>query len=697
MPLNALVTGGGYNHGMPAGSLDPYKKKRDFSQTPEPAAQPVNVRGRGGKPPVFVVHRHDARNLHYDLRLEMDGVLKSWAVPKGFSYDPKEKKFAVRTEDHPIEYENFHGLIPSGNYGAGPMTIWDRGTFTLLGNLPGPDAIDDGKLEIVFDGGRLRGEWHMVKLKNEKSGWLLFKGKDVYARSANEPVFAIDIHETKRAGFPRQRKFMRAASECTALPSENAWLYEPVLAGVRVLGEKKQDAIRLRTSSGKDVSAHCNRVVNEMRRLRAEKALLDGILVCVDKAGRPDAQLAADALSGSADVEPSLYLFDLLYYDEWDLRGFPLTERKAALQSVLTDRMFVHFVEHERVRPEAMLQAIDGMGLEHAIAKRIDSTYTHGASEDWLLVPTDARTETPAKVAGRPSRVKFTNRGRVLWPQDGVTKGDLIDYCDCVSDTLLRYIADRPLSLNRFPDGIDGKSFFQKGAPAHTPEWIRTQKMESSNKEGYVNFIICDDRDTLLYLANLAAIELHPWHSRCDTPDTPDWAILDLDPYGAPFESVITIARTIGEILTDAGLNPLLKTSGSKGMHIYVALQPEYSYEHVRMFCEGVARITVIRHRDIATIERKRSERVGQVYVDFMQNRRGQTIAAPYSVRPVPRACVSTPLAWEELTDDVRPSQFTVHTVPHRLEAMGDLFADAVDAPQDLLPAIDAIREMLAE
>lgn len=686
-----------YNTAMPSGSLDPYEKKRDFEKTPEPAARKVKARGRGGKPPVFVIHRHDARNLHYDLRLEMDGVLKSWAVPKGFSYDPKDKKFAVQTEDHPIEYEDFHGLIPSGNYGAGPMTIWDRGTFEVLGELEGPQAIADGKLELWFDGGRLRGEWHMVKLKDEKSGWLLFKGKDRYSRNVNEPVFAIDVHATQRSKFPRKRKFMEAKGSHAGVLAGNQWLYEPSLAGVRIFAEKRGEKIKLRTGAGKDVSSKAGRVVSELQRIRAENALIDGVLVMVDpKSGLPDGKLTNQIVAGNVHGDLSLYVFDLVYFDEWDLHEFPLAERKAALLSLLTDRMFLQYVEHERMRPAALLIAIQTMRLDGAIAKRIDSIYEHNPSDAWRHIDCEnAETATTPKIPKSSARVKFTNRTRVLWPQAGITKGDLIDYCDEVADTLVRYIADRPLSLNRYPDGINGKSFFQKGAPKHTPEWIRTQKMDSSNKEGHVNYIICDERDTLLYLANLAAIELHPWHSRCGTPDTPDWAILDLDPYGADFTDVITIARTIGEILRDAGLDPLLKTSGSKGLHIYVAVEPGYTYDHARMFCEGVARLTCIRHPKIATVERKRSERVGQVYVDFMQNRRGQTIAAPYSVRPVEGACVSTPLAWDELDDDPRPSHFTVHTVPHRLETLGDLFAGAIDEPQDLLPAINAIREML--
>lgn len=683
---------------MAAKPLDSYDEKRNFQETPEPTAGKSTAKKRG-KLPVFVIHRHDARNLHYDLRLEMEGVLKSWAVPKGFSYDPKEKKFAVQTEDHPIEYEDFHGLIPSGNYGAGPMTIWDKGTFRLVKDVDGPQAIADGKLEIVFDGGRLRGEWHMVKLKNEKSGWLLFKGKDRYSRAENEPVFAIDIHTSKRSGFPRKRTFMKVGAKHHGVLPGNQWLYEPALDGVRVFTEKKGDTIRLRTAKGEDVTQHANRAAHELKRLRAENALIDGVLVCVNESGLPDAKLTAEALAGNSSADPSLYVFDLLYFDDWDLHQFPLTARKAALQSVLTDRRFLQFVEHERMRPMALLEAVHNMGMDGAIAKRIDSPYVHGKSDDWVQVhyAEDAAidaTAWPTSLA-TTSRVKFTNRSRVLWPQSGITKGELIDYCDCMSGTLIRYLKDRPLSLNRFPDGINGKSFFQKGAPAHTPDWVRTQEMESSNKEGHINFIICDERDTLLYLANLAAIELHPWHSRVNSPATPDWAILDLDPYGAEFPDIITIARTIGEILHDAGLKPLLKTSGSKGLHIYVPVLPEYSYDHIRMFCEGVARLTVIRNPEIATVERKRSERVGQVYVDFMQNRRGQTIAAPYSVRPVEGACVSTPLLWEELTDHVRPSQFTIHNVPERLERLGDIFAGAIDSPVSLLPAIDAIREML--
>jgi bifunctional non-homologous end joining protein LigD len=255
---------------------------------------------------------------------------------------------------------------------------------------------------------------------------------------------------------------------------------------------------------------------------------------------------------------------------------------------------------------------------------------------------------------------------------------------------LLPHLRDRPVHLNRFPDGIDGKSFYQREAKAGTPAWVRTVPIEHDGAP--VPHHVVDDLETLLYVVNLGSIDLHPWLSRVDAPEMPDFAIVDLDPSDDDFGKPLRIARTVGKILTGAGLRPRLKTSGKTGIHIYIPLVPaRYTYEQARMFCEVVARMAVVEHKKIATVERSPAKRGDKVYVDFGQNRREQTVVPPYVVRPVPGATVSAPLDWDELSQEIHPRDFDMTTVPERLERLGDLFRGALADPQELEPAIEAL------
>lgn len=701
-----------------------YRSKRDFSRTPEPAAaaqprqRPAAKRSAVAvRPPTFVVHRHEARRLHYDLRLEMNGVLKSWAVPKGFSYFPSDKRLAVHTEDHPLEYESFSGMIPRGQYGGGTMSIWDRGHYELLTTSNGESAIQSGKLEVRFFGGRLRGEWHLVKLKRGRDEWLLFKARDRYAREKDEPSVGLDLGSTPRKPLPKRVRRMEPGRGAKTWSSPD-WLFELRLSGRRLFVEKQGDLIQFRGLPKRLASTRLAPIADAVRRMKADVALLDGVLVCLDEQHRPSRPRLADALAGRVSTPLSYYAFDLLYYEEWDLRDLPLVERKAALNAVLPNDASLQYLDHERSRAEELIATVAAVGLDGVVAKRADSRYTAGASKDWIEV-TAARGARARSAAGtgdpegdlvealgrqarrhvpkRALKVRVTNPDKVLWPRDGYTKRELIEYYDAIADVLLPYLQDRPLSLKRFPDGIDGESFFQKDAPPHTPDWVRTSVVRSlSRREAQNRFVICDDRATLLYLANLAAIELHPWASRVADLEHPDWAILDLDPDGTPFPAVMRTAREIGKLLSGLGLRAAVKTSGSKGIHVYVPLAPGYTYDQARMFCEGIGRRIVTLFPRLTTMERVKGRREGRVYIDVLQNRRGQTIAAPYTARPVPGAWVSAPLDWDELSGPLDPSLFTIQSMPERVARVGDRFTRALWDRQDLLPAIERFRELLA-
>lgn len=677
-----------------ADSLDDYRRKRDFGATPEPdSSAPAERSG----PPVFVVHRHEARQLHYDLRLEMEGVLRSWAVPKGFSYDPGEKRLAVRTEDHPIEYEHFDGMIPEGQYGAGAMTIWDRGRYEVLVAPDGPSAVSSGEVKVLFYGRKLRGEWHMVKTRGGPNHWLLFKSKDRYAGDDRDTALPIDLAAVEPAERPPIEPPWPAAERPPF--SDPDWLFEAAFEGRRVQVELDGDAVRAH-GTARELPAH---LTAALQRLRATRALLDGVLVAYGDDERPSRAVLDERLAGDgADVV--LYAFDLLYWDGFDLRDLPLVERKRALHDVLPADSPVLFVDHVLGEGERLCAIVEQAGLGGVVAKRADSRYGAGATEDWVLVTATATerdgslSEALARAAEteREPRVQLSNLDKVFWPAEGLTKGDLIDYYAAVADLILPYLRDRPVHMNRFPDGIEGKSFYQREAKEHTPDWIATEPIVSDSKEGPVPHLICNDRDTLLWIANAGSIDLHPWLSRRGSLDEPDWTVLDLDPKEAPFSHVVRIARAAGKLLHGIGLRPLLKTSGASGLHIYVPLAPGYSYDHSRMFCEGIARALHRDLKDISTVERAIGSRDGKVYLDFGQNRKSQTIVPPYSVRPVPGAQVSTPLSWDELDSDLHPSNFTIQNAPARFERLGDLFRPALTDRQDLMEAAARLQEHLS-
>jgi DNA ligase D-like protein (predicted polymerase)/DNA ligase D-like protein (predicted 3'-phosphoesterase) len=674
--------------------LDDYRKKRDFAATPEPAPGPPMRRTDD----VFVVHRHEARSLHYDLRLEHDGVLKSWAVPRGFSYDPADKRLAVRTEDHPLEYEHFHGRIPKGQYGAGTMQIWDRGHYRLTKIESWDAAMQQGELKLLLFGRHLRGEWHLVRTQQAKNSWLLFKSRDRYAGGARDRALGIALDDAPAATVPDDLAPMRWQRQAAPIALRDPdWLFEMEFLGRRTLARKHGDATAL-PGIGQATPAA---IAAGLQALRCEHALLDGVLVALDGRGHPSPALLQLALHDRAAPPLAYYAFDLLQWEDYDLRALPLLDRKAALRTLVPDHQSVLFVDHVAGAGEALLQAIAAAGLPAAIGKRASSPYRSGASDDWLRIEVAAG-GPPAAVAStaasapptRARRWQPTNLGKVYWPAEGYTKGDLLAYYHAVAPALLPHLRDRPVHLNRFPDGIDGKSFYQREVKDGAPEWLRTVPIPHDGAT--VPHHVIDDLDALLHVVNLGSIDLHPWLSRTASLDQPDWAVLDLDPKQAPFAHVVRIARSAGRLLRGIGLRPLLKTSGKSGMHIFVPLGAGYSYDHSRMFLEAVARVLLREVGDIATIERSPERRGGKVYLDFLQNRRSQTIVPPYVARPVRGASVSAPLAWDELEDgDLLPGRFTIRTMPARLQQHGDLFRKALDDRQDLQPAIEALEELL--
>lgn len=308
-----------------------------------------------------------------------------------------------------------------------------------------------------------------------------------------------------------------------------------------------------------------------------------------------------------------------------------------------------------------------------------------------LTMQSAERRGTAGPSAGRPAPV-LTNLSRVYWPAEGYTKGDLIAYYGEMAPWVLPYLKDRPLSLHRHPARIRGPSFFQKDVSRQPPPaWVTTARISSERDRRTLRYLVCQEEASLLYVANLGCIELNPWSSRLDSLDQPDYLILDLDPNDIAFERVVEAARTVRQVLEQAGAVCFCKTSGKRGLHVCVPLAARYDYEQARQFAELVALLVHRRLPDTTSVVRRPAWRRRRVYLDFLQNRRGATLAAPYSARPWPGATVSTPLRRSEVRRGLDPGQFTIRTVPRRVHRLGDLWAPLLTEAIDLA---DCLRRL---
>ena len=846
--------------------LAPYRAKRLLERTPEPAGSlERDAAALGGG--LFVVHKHAARRLHFDLRLEMDGVLRSWAVPKGPSYDTADKRLAVLVEDHPLEYGDFEGLIPEGNYGAGAVIVWDRGRW-----VPVEDPVvglAKGKLLFQLHGHKLRGMWTLVKLKKGDKEWLLIKERDAYASSSGpippeESVLSgltvedlkagrapadgmreelIRLGASKRTVQPEGTKLMLAETRDRAF-SAPGWLFELKLDGYRLLAARENAAARLLSRNGNDLSASFPEVTRAVAALPLSRLLLDGEVVALDDAGRPSFQRlqqraklsrALDIRRATVENPVTFFAFDLLAVEGFDLRSLPLSIRKELLRKLLPPAGLLRFLEHFETDGELLYEQVRKLGLEGILAKRADSPYRAGRSSAWLKIRTRRsddfvvvgftapkgtrsgfgalhlgqyvngelvytgrvgsgfsdtqlaevrarldgmrRREPPCggpipqekgtswvepllvceveytewteegllrqpvflrfrddkgpeecvgsgaagqrssgeagkedtdkiprsrslprdeEVAGPPGnrQVPITNPTKVFWPDDGYTKGDLIDYYRAVGPWILPYLADRPVVLTRYPDGIGGKSFFQKDAPGFVPDWIRTTRMWSEQAEREIDYFVCDDEASMLYVVNLGTIPLHVWASRTSRIDCPDWCVLDLDPKGAPFTDVVRVAQATHRLCEEIGLPNFVKTSGSSGLHVLIPLGGQCRYDEARSLGELLARLVVDELPDIATITRQVTRRAGKVYIDYLQNGAGRLLVVPFSVRPLPGAPVSMPLRWSEVKAGLDIGHFTIRNAAERMRKLKrDPLRDVLKTVPDLSRALERLAE----
>jgi bifunctional non-homologous end joining protein LigD len=907
-------------------SLKEYNNKRDFKKTSEPKSGKSLDKSKLQ----FVIQKHDASRLHYDFRLEMEGVLKSWAVPKGPSTDPKTKRLAMMVEDHPFDYKDFEGLIPKGEYGGGTVIVWDQGTYEPIEKIKGKKAqekhlleqLKSGSVKIVLHGEKLNGEFALVKTHGMgENGWLLIKHKDEFASSSDitkkdksvisgktietmetssekvwqhgheedvapdeELADEIDIEEPEaldiksilksapKSKIPEGIKPMKATLVDEPF-DDPGWLFEVKWDGYRAIAivDEKEGASLI---SRNNLPFEKYYPINEALKSWGMNAVLDGELLVLNDKGISDFG-AMQNWRSEADGNLVYYVFDILWYEGKNLMELPLKERQAILQSILpTDNDHIRQSKVFDANGIDFFAAAERIGLEGIIAKKADSTYTSDLrSREWLKVKvqrrqevviagftknegtgksfsalvlgvykgdelqfvgkvgtgfsdklqkemmkeftplitdkspfdyevdvdkptrfrpkrmgakptwlkpelvcevafaevtsdgvfrqasfkgmrtdkkaTDVVMETPADtnetiegnseatkeeevkenpknkskgkskkadlklepvknkerktllnptedtqtktVCGHP--LKFNHVTKMYWPEDKITKGDMLNYYYKVGEYMMPYLIDRPMSLNRFPGGIHGQSFYQKNVTDKAPDWAQT--FDHVTDEGKVTkYLVGTDEASLLWMNSLGCIEINPWFSRAQTPDNPDYCVIDLDPDKHTYDQVVEAARITKDILDAIDVPSYPKTSGSTGMHIYIPLGGKYTYDQSQLFANIVVKQVHKQIPDFTSLERSIAARKGKMYLDFLQNRPGATIAGPYSLRPKPGATVSMPLEWEEVKPGLTIQDFHIHNSLDRLKETGDLFKGVLGDGIDLAKAVEKAKKV---
>lgn len=909
-------------------SLSLYKKKRRFSETPEPEGKE-----RSSKSVLrFVIQKHDASHLHYDFRLELDGVLKSWAVPKGPSLDPADKRLAMMVEDHPYDYRDFEGIIPEGNYGAGTVIVWDEGTYDAYDGEPMKkkeleksfmQQLKKGMLKIRLHGSKINGRYTLKKLKSDPSdnAWLLMKSNDEFAKetditkkdksvlsgktiaqiakengtSAKHPEVkkqpakkaaakkaAAKKTATKKTGATRtaaakKEKPVKKASKkkppelakllagyggdiakramfknikpmlatLTEEPFDNEdWVFEIKWDGYRALAYVADGNVQLVSRNNLSFTASYPEVAEALQDMEIS-AVFDGEIVAFNEKGVPDFQLLQN-WQNSRDGQLQFYIFDLLWINGYDVTMLPLTERKRILQAAIPPgHSVLRYSDHIVHDGKRFFELALEQGLEGIMAKAADSRYlVNKRSRDWLKIKVNKRqevviggytsprnsrqffgalllgvydgdelvyvghtgsgfnqkslaeihaklakletTKSPFKKIPKPNmpvtwvkpqlvceikftewtkdwiarhpifmglrkdkspkdvhierstnislqkqaaenkqaarsaaapkakkqksarlektsglqldlangkdqhvkiggqELKLTNLDKLYWKKEKVRKIDMINYYLRVAPYMLPYMKDRPQSMHRHPNGIDGASFYQKDTQGKIPDWIQTHRTFSESTDEYINYLVCRDEATLVYMANAGCIEMHPWHSRAADPDKPDWCLIDLDPEGIGFEKVIECAQVVKKVLDAVGAEAYAKTSGSTGIHIYIPLGAKYSFEQSKQLAEVVVALVHQELPSFTSMERSPAKRKNKIYLDYLQNRNTQTAAAPYSLRPKPGVPVSTPLHWEEIRKGLTPLTYTMQNIFDRLKAEGDIFRGVLGKGIDL-------------
>jgi DNA ligase D-like protein (predicted ligase)/DNA ligase D-like protein (predicted polymerase)/DNA ligase D-like protein (predicted 3'-phosphoesterase) len=979
--------------------LSEYNKKRDFEKTAEPKGKVK----KSGKELRFVVQKHDASRLHYDYRLEIDGVLVSWAVPKGPSADTSVKRLAMHVEDHPMDYIDFEGTIPKGQYGGGTVMVWDTGTYLAEGSDDPAESekmlrkmLREGNIKAVLNGKKLKGSYHIVKIKGKEGedSWLLMKGKDEFADGKDFDQHSVltgrtldeiendkksDVWQSNRAekatdynknileedseeetetetgtdASTSEKPTFTAEDVAAAKPlkefptdwqpqlatltdevfDNDEWIFETKYDGYRALIQVNKGKANLVSRNNISFNKRYTALVDAFEAIN-DDVVLDGEIVVEDEKGMSHFQWLQYFQEEPNRGKLKCYVFDILYFNGFDLTSLELLQRKRILEALLPQSDEIIYSGHIIGKGSKAFQEVEKKGGEGLIAKKITSKYhVNRRSKDWLKIkvskeqemviggftdpqgsrsgfgslllgyyqdgklvysgkcgtgfnevslkdmhnrlkeletttcpfsvkpkeprvhwikpelvaqikysewtetnslrhpvfialrndknPKDVHKEqaaplTPegagtgevkeakskaskakttimakkettedarvkdskpkatkakstkkaapdsqpseeakpkaakakttkkadadkepaeeakpkaktkaveakaakakddkkaaadaktkpvaakekkatakkasaksvAKKGWDHSKVEVTHPEKVFWPVEGYTKGDVINYYDEMAQWIMPYIKDRPQSMRRTPNGIDKEGFFQKNVAGSAPDWAITEKIHSESTDEDIEFLVCNDKETLIYMANLGCIEINPWSSRLGSLDNPDYIIFDLDPNETTMENLVTTAKKVKEILDTLGIKGYLKTSGGKGLHIFIPIKPKYTYEQSRDFSHIISQAVNAALPDITSLERMPKKRIGKVYMDFLQNGKGKTMSCAYSLRPREGATASTPLHWDELNDkNFTVKNYNIKTLPKRVREMGDLWADFFDNAMDL-------------
>ncbi len=849
-----------------------YNAKRNFKKTSEPPGKVAAKRDRNLE---FVIQKHEASRLHYDFRLEIGGVLVSWAIPKGPSLDPGEKRLAVRTEDHPMAYGGFEGTIPEGEYGGGTVMLWDRGIWIPEGSESAQTQLRKGSLKFALEGDRLHGSFALVRMKPRKGekaeNWLLIKHSDDAAKrgsgdavvrsntksvaskrsmdeiAAGSKVWHSNKAAKKEVAPPKKKAAPKKAAARTKrsrkpqkvdpaetpgarkaplprkltpqlatlsekAPEDSGWLSEIKFDGYRMVARIDNGKVIIFSRNGLDWTDKLPHLVASLANLPVEQAWVDGEVVSLNAEGHSSFSLLKNALSDKQTGGLFYYLFDLMHLDGYDLSQCTQIDRKNLLAQLLAEPPpFIKYSEHYEGVPDRVREQACAMHLEGVICKRADAPYQQSRNRNWLKLkcvqreefvivgytdpkgsrtgfgallmgyydskgalhyaggvgtgfnhatlkdlhgkleaierkigpriivhgeegpprgihwvkpeliaelqfldwtgdgvlrhatflglredkePMDVVREPPeaakpghtlaasAIVTAKPPRskakarktaaqkdvpaiidnrrdgdaeVRLTHPDRVLWPDEGLTKEDLAEYWETMADLALPHIVGRALALVRCPDDINGEQFFQKKVSPGFPKQILNLHVAGET------VLAIEDADGLRALAQMSAIELHPWGSKLDDIERPDRLIFDFDPDPTVgFDRVIDAALMLRKALDQVELKSFPKTTGGKGLHVVVPIEPELEWPEAKAFCHDVARWMVRSDPTRFTAELAKKARKGRIFVDYLRNGRGSTAIAPFSPRARPRATFAMPLAWKEVKPGLDPKRYTL-------------------------------------
>ena len=832
--------------------LREYQRKRDFKNTPEPAGRVPEAPRE--KERSYLIQKHAASRLHYDFRLELEGVLKSWAVPKGPSLDPADKRLAMHVEDHPLEYGEFEGVIPKGQYGGGTVMLWDRGTWEPIGDPH--KSYRAGSLKFTLKGEKLHGGWALVKIGGRRKdgddrSWLLIKERDREARPKTESIVAskpnsvatgrtideiaaaedrvwhsnrdggddakpepAEVSGARRAPLP---KFVQPqlATLVERPPEGDGWLHELKHDGYRILARIERGRAQLFSRNARDWTEKFPTVATAAGRLPVEGAILDGEVTVVLPDGTSSFQALQNFGSNPRSGRLAYMIFDLLYLDGFDLTGAHLEDRKAALARLLTsisDKAAVlRYSDHVIGKGADFFAQACRMGIEGIVSKKRDAPYRGTRGPDWLKIkclkqqeiviggytepegsrvgigallggvyedgrlvyagkigtgfdnrtlrdlqhrltrleqktspfasrpagaarahwvkpelvaqvsfsewtgdgklrhpafhglredkpasavvrerpvlveeetkddPTPPR-KRPARASPRPSAksgieaevagVRLTHADRVLFPTHGTTKLDLARFYESIARWILPHLEDRPTTLVRCPEGAHKTCFYQKHVGYWAPETLRRVKIQEKRKVG--EYLVVDSLASLIGLVQIGILEIHTWNSVVRHLEEPDRVVFDLDPGpGVAWAQVIECARLIRDALHGLELESFVKTTGGKGLHVVVPLVPGASWDETSTFARTVAETVAREHPRQYLTSMAKAERKGRIFIDYLRNIRGATSVAAYSTRATPRATMSVPLGWDELTTRITADHFTIANVPKRLAGLG--------------------------